>query len=95
MYSVQRFPTRRPPPPHESVINHNQDVSLPLDVAQLLELAFQKKSELKVSLTVGYLYKHAVVRLLQVPGSVDGNRPVTADLPLPHLICCASSCFRS
>ena len=73
-------------PPYQSVVNHNQDVFLPLDVAQLLDIAFQKKSELKVSLTVGYLYKHAVVRLLQVPGSVDGNRPVTADLPLPYLL---------
>ena len=73
-------------PPYESVMNHNQDVFLPNDLAELLEMAFQKKSELKVSLTVGYLYKHAIVRLLQSPGSDTAHRPVTADLPLPHLL---------
>ena len=74
-------------PPNESIVNHNQDIYLPLDVAQLLELAFQRKTELKVSLTFGYLYKHAIVRLLQEPNA-DGTpgRQVTADLPLPHLL---------
>ena len=61
---------------------------LPLDVAELLDMAFQKKSELKVSLTVGYLYKHTVVRLLQVSrgDNLAPGRPVTADLPVPYLV---------
>ena len=75
-------------PPAQSLIDVTGGVSLTLDVAERLDAAFKRNDDLKISLLVGYLYKHTCVRLLQ---RTHGDRPqqvrhVTADIPLPVLL---------
>ena len=83
------FPDPTPAlPPYECLVNINKDITLTRDVAEMLDLAFQRKPELKISITVGYLYKHTVVRMLQIPRGDNSppGRPVTADLPSGPII---------